>query len=177
MKNYAGIDPGKNGAIVLIKSDNTIIAEKTPLLGKEYNILEFKNIIKKLKDDYPDIHFIVEHVHAIFGVAAGATFEFGYGCGLIEGILVSLGISYTKVQPKEWQKLAFKGTAEIRKPDKVNKNGKTVIGRLDTKPMALLSAQRLFPDVNLKATDRSTKAHEGIVDALLLAYYGKTTNL
>ena len=36
-----------------------------------------------------------------------------------------------------------------------------------------LSCKRLFPGVNLKATERCRKDHDGIAEALLIAEYGR----
>jgi len=68
----------------------------------------------------------------------------------------------------------FAGVPEIRKPStRRNKDGDPIRGPRDTKAMALLAAKRLFPSVDLTATERSKKPHDGIVDALLLAEYGR----
>jgi len=47
----------------------------------------------------------------------------------------------------------------------------------DTKAMALVAAKRLFPGRDFKLTDRSTKPHDGMVDALLMSEYGKRKQL
>ena len=48
---FIGIDPGKEGAIVVL-DENNIIVEKTPipLIGKEINIVGLKNILLKYSD-------------------------------------------------------------------------------------------------------------------------------
>ena len=45
--------------------------------------------------------------------------------------------------------------------------------KTDTKATSLLACNRLFPNANLLRTERSKKAHEGLVDAYLIAYYGQ----
>jgi hypothetical protein len=47
-------------------------------------------------------------------------------------------------------------------------------GKRDCKKMSELAAKRLFPNVDLRATERCKISHDGIVDALLIAYYGST---
>jgi hypothetical protein len=71
------------------------------------------------------------------------------------------GVSWEFVQPKKWQKEIFEGMNEI-------KNTK---GKRDTKKMALMACQRMYPDVDLTPTERAKKPHDGIVDALLIAEY------
>jgi hypothetical protein len=175
MKNYIGVDPGHEGAITLIFHDGEIRKFIMPLIGKQYNIPALNSIFSTFNKNY--YHIILEDVHAIYGSSAGATFEFGYGAGLLEGLIVAHGLPYTKVQPKEWQKIAFQGIKEIRKPSKKNKNGKEIRGKLDTKPMALLAVQRLFPKEDLRGSERCRVPHKGVIDSLLLAYYGQCKNL
>ena len=35
-----------------------------------------------------------------------------------------------------------------------------------------MAAKRLFPNWNFLATERSSKMHDGLVDAALIGYYG-----
>ena len=80
----------------------------------------------------------------------------GRNFGVIEGLLVGLKVPYTLVWPHVWTKVIRAGT-----PDGAGK-GRT-----------LLAVQRLFPGVVLRGTDRSRKPHDGIVDALGIAEYGR----
>lgn len=170
MKYYIGIDPGKSGAIVILNNKNSeVIKHVIPCIGTVIDIGAIDSILAELiflkgKDS---LHLVIEDVHALYGSSAGATFSFGYVCGVLEGIIHSLSIPHTKVQPKVWQKEMFQGIPEIRKPN--TKDGKK--GALETKQMALLAAKRIFPDVDLRATTRSKNPHDGIVDALLMAEY------
>lgn len=175
---FIGVDVGKNGAIVVQNNQtNKIDRYLIPLIGKELDINGIRDIfIRYMKVGVEEpicIHIVVEDVHAIFGVAAGATFTFGFVAGVIEGIISTLQLPYTKVQPKTWQKMMFEGVREVRKPDTKDKNGKIRKGSIDTKAMALLAAKRLFPNFDLLPTPRCTKPHDGIVDALLMSEYCK----
>lgn len=46
-----------------------------------------------------------------------------------------------------------------------------------TKPAALAKARQLWPDETWLATPRSSKPNEGLIDAALIAEYGRTKNL
>lgn len=165
---YIGIDPGKNGYIC-INYKGSIEFKRMPLIGKEYDVKELSNIFKTLhtlSDMVTFTHCVIEDVHAMFGSAAGATFEFGYGVGLLEMALVSNDIAFTKVAPKKWQKQMFEGIPEQKKP---SSTGKTM--KVDTKLMALQAAKRLFPNIDLRDTERAKKPHDGKVDALLICEY------
>lgn len=163
MRAYIGIDPGKHGFISVICGD-LIESYPIPLIKGELDILGLDDIFKTIKSFSSDTYCVIEHVHAIFGSSAKATFGFGYVAGVLEALLVANKISYTKVQPKQWQKQMWEGIPVITKQGS---------NRKDTKAMSLLAGQRIFPQVDLRATERSKKPHDGKVDALLLMEYGR----
>lgn len=165
---YIGIDPGKNGFISIFQDDTKSFIP-IPLIGKEYDIKKLSNTFEFFgKKENSRIYCVLEDVHAIFGASASATFEFGFGLGLIEALLAANNIPYSKIQPKKWQKQMFEGIPEITKPSSTGKTMKT-----DTKAMALMAAKRMFPDVDLRSTDKCKKPHDGKVDALLMCEYCK----
>lgn len=166
-KAYIGIDPGKRGYICVMRGE-TITFHPMPLIGKEFDIHSLFELLFKVANTGSNIHCVVEDVHAILGSSAGATFSFGFGVGVIEGILVSLSIPYTKIPPKKWQKEMHQGVA-IQK--KKSSTGKTMVN--DTKLMSEMAAKRLFPKVNLKASERCKNIHDGKVDALLMCEFCK----
>jgi hypothetical protein len=162
-----GIDPGKNGGIFFYSEiTKNYIFKPIPLIGKEFDIQALSQIFTNIISE--NVYAVIEDVHSIFGASAGATFDFGFGCGLLEGILVSHGIPYTKVQPKKWQAEMFEGIPLQQKP---SSTGKTV--QKDTKKMAEMAAKRLFPNIDLRMTEKCKKSHDGKVDALLICEYCK----
>jgi len=170
MRYAIGIDIGKSGAIV-IQDLRTKEIEKfiMPVVGKQLDIHKLHEMLNVFKGE--DCMVAFEDLRAIYGSSAGATFTFGFVAGVTEALVISLGLPYRKVNAKVWQKQAFAGIPEIRKPSTTNKNGKLVIGRIDTKPMALIASKRLFPKVDCRPTERCKNAHDGIVDALLISWW------
>lgn len=177
-----GIDPGKTGGIAFIKWTGAIEVHKTPIVSKEIDWHRFADILRDL--DQP--HIFLEHVHAMHGVAANTTFEFGGAFHGIKALIAAFKLPYTLVTPKVWQAEMWQGVNDIRKPPKkltkkelaIKAKGGTVrtpnaIGARDTKAMSLVAARRLFPHVDFKITPKGKSAVNGIVDALLLAEYGR----
>lgn len=80
--------------------------------------------------------------------------------GAIRSVLESRGIRHHRVAPQTWQK-AILGNVE----------------KGNTKPAALSKAKQLWPGESFLATARSTKPHEGLIDAALIAEYGRINNL
>lgn len=80
--------------------------------------------------------------------------------GAIRGVLESHGIRHHRIAPQTWQK-AMLGSVE----------------KGQTKPAALAKARQLWPYETWLATPRSTKPHEGMIDAALIAEFARTKNL
>lgn len=167
-KIRVGIDVGKDGGIAVFKDEKLDLLQVTPNIGTQIDLRGISQILETYYNQpHTDFHVVVEDVHAIGGSAAGATFVFGWSLGILEGILVGLSIPYTKVAPKEWQSQLWQGVKPVIKPPKGESKRKVV----DTKATSLLAAQRLFPNVDFRKSERATKAHDGMVDAILLAEY------
>lgn len=169
MKIFVGIDPGKSGHIVIIYPDNQIEKLPIPKIGKEVDVHALNRTLKIIKEE--PHHILTEDLHAIFGSSASSTFSFGWVNGILEGLLVANELSFTKVQPKVWQKEMFQGIPEQRKPSKLNKKGNEVKGRIDTKVMSIMASKRLFPNFSLLPTERCRKDDDGISDSLLMAEF------
>lgn len=168
---YIGIDPGKDGYIC-INYKGKIEFRKMPMISKKvFDVQKLSDIMSDIKDLSNSVlftHCVLEDVHAVFGSAAGSTFAFGYGCGLVEMALVCNKIPFSKVAPKKWQKEMFEGVPLIQKS---SSTGKTMVS--DTKKMAEVAAKRLFPDIDFKDTARCTTSHDGKIDATLMCEYSK----
>lgn len=161
--NYLGVDPGVSGAFsVLDEQGNTVEMLVMPMIGKEYDVRSIIDFLSKYKNDS---HIFIENVKAVSGVPVSSTssFNFGFGVGLLNGIIQALEIPYTKVAVATWQKEMWEGVAEQKKSN----------GKKDTKTMSLIASRRLFPKDDFLATSRSRVPHDGLVDATLIAEHGR----
>jgi len=75
--------------------------------------------------------------------------------GVIESTLVGHNVDYELIHPQTWIK-------RVQSYDRIRVEGKT------TKDRALFVAKQIF-----KNYDFTEKLHDGIVDALLIAEYGR----
>ncbi len=167
-QSYLAIDPGKNGGISIIRDDGTLFTATIPSIKKEVDLNSLYKILLVNKDVK---HCVLEDVHSVFGASSKANFQFGWINGILEGMVISLGIPYTKINPKMWQKEMWQGI----RPLEINTGKKMKDGspkmKVDTKATSLLAAKRLFPQFNFTATERSKKDHDGLIDASLMAEY------
>ncbi len=170
MKYAVGIDIGKLGGIVIIDEKNNIVTMPMPTIKKEIDIHRIAKILKSLEGE---VHCGMEDLHAIYGSSAAAMFQFGRAAGIIEMAVAAFDLPFTKISPKIWQKEMWMGI----KPVEINTGKKDKKGnvkyKIDTKGTSLLAATRLYPNLDLRATERSKVAHNGIVDALLIATFVK----
>ena len=140
---YIGVDPGKNGGIAIIDSDGVIAFP----FSEERLLIELDGIAQ----EYECICYL-EHVHAMPKQGVSSTFNFGMNFGFIQGVLKAYEIPYELVTPQKWKK-EFSCTSD--------------------KNTSIEVCKRLFPNVNLKATERCRKDHDGMAEALLIAEYGR----
>jgi hypothetical protein len=171
MNIFIGVDHGASGALAALTED-----------GKIHNILKMPyrdgkidcfQVYSWLYENYGDYEHEVtscgEKLNAIFRAAASTTFSFGKNVGKIVGIIECLEMNYLEVRAVDWQKYIFnKFSIEESYSTKKTPSGKL---RKDTKGMALLAATKIWGDEILPYAK-----HDGLIDALLIAYYAMENN-
>lgn len=156
---YLGIDPGKGGGMAIINKwsgaqNSYTHVHVTPMIwaGKSIDIIAMADWIENIVDNVDDFVSCIEKVHAMPHQGVTSMFNFGFSTGMIHGMLRSWGIPLHEVRPQDWKKDILHGTAK-------------------DKAAAADFCRRVYPGVNLLATDRSRKPHSGIADALCIARY------
>lgn len=173
MKTYIGIDPGSIGFITIRHHDGEY--EFIPLDGCDFRRLAMR--LAMLREE-TDTFAIMEEVHAIFGSSAKATFAFGEINGLLKGLLITTGIPYQLVQPKIWQEEIWINADKVYEYKTItDKDGnKKTRKEVNTKQTSLNAARRLFPDIDLRKTERCKKPDDNLVDSLLICEYARRKN-
>lgn len=148
-----GIDPGSvSGAYALLNTDpkpgECPIVADLPVVDRMVNGAEFARILRQAK---PDVA-IIEQVSAAPKQGVTSSFRFGKGAGIIEGIVLGMGIRLHTVAPSKW-KPALRLTTDKEK----------------SRALAI----RMFPQVE----GLHLKKHHGRAEALLLAHYLQTRPL
>ena len=160
-----GIDPGKTGGIVRLRSDDWLHvaafrAEDTILVGRggDYRV---KAMCALLRDLAPELVVLEKQqamppkVHGrVQGVASTASIM--RAMGLWEGVLGALEVPHVLVRPQVWQRRILAGAPG------------------EGKARAIAVAERRLPGLNL-TPGRCTKPHEGLADAACLALWGLET--
>ena len=102
----------------------------------------------------PKDHIIaaVEKVGAMPGNGSVSMFRFGQSYGFILGVLEGLGIPYQVVPPREWKK---------------------EFGLNSDKAKSIEVCHRLFPELNLKRTERCKTESDGLAESALICEWGR----
>lgn len=155
---FLGIDPGLKGGLALLSERDGLLLEPMPTVGGELDLAELARL---LRDWAPDIRIAyLERVHAMPKQGVSSMFTFGTAFGSVRAMLAAFQIPYELVLPRRWQ-------IEMHAAVKPS---------LDSKQKSQLAFKRLFPGVNALATDRSRVAHEGMVEAALIAEFARRSH-
>ena len=156
-----GIDTGKHGGIVALNSKNEIIGKWVmPLdVGGEIDLHALDIIFKGLRPTvygYATVTIEDPGKHAKSSQAIGGM---RYGFGVVKQACVSNGISFHTTSSRVWQSYYWS-----------NRGDRT------TKEKALEVAKNTWPEEPFlhPGKPRSKKAHDGLVDAALIALFGLT---
>jgi hypothetical protein len=124
-----------------------------PLSGDD---IDFHGVLSLITAWAPK-HIYLERAVS-FGMGIKGAFNYGRGFAAIEIAIKLAKVSVTYVEPNKWTKELCEGI------DK----------RLKAKERSLIALRRLFPrGINGITKNKNGKLHDGMVDALLIAEYGR----
>lgn len=172
---YFGVDCGKNGAIAwpdVDYKDNRAMLMPLKFDDKKKSSIDLWSLwqfLLRVQVDYQSEYntrpfFVVEDPGHHAPSAAGLR-SMTYSFSAVESLIVSCGFKHHTVVSRTWQKDFW------TKPSKLSQE------KYDTKKEALKAAQSIWPNMDFRKNDRSRIAHDGIVDACLLAEYGRRNNI
>ena len=147
---YIGVDPGKSGGYAIIAESETGRAVFAYPWDDVFFATEMSAIANRKAEG---IFAAVEKVGAMPGQGVKSMFNFGKNAGYIEGVLSALGIPYQLILPATWKK-------EF-----------SLIGK--DKQASIVTCHKLFPDVDLKRSDRCRTDSDGKAEALLICEWGR----
>lgn len=153
MAKILGIDPGFSGALAIYDTDDERIVAcvDMPVLtqSKKKTEVDASSLVTFISNHASYLKLaVVERVYSMPGQNIQSMFRFGYGAGMIHGVLYSHGVDIKFMQPSVW---------------------KGVLGLSQDKNKSRELASKLFPeDAHLfkRAKD------DGRAEAVLLSYLG-----
>jgi hypothetical protein len=172
-KVWIGIDPGTDGGICIWKESNDSSVRQVCVMpslkvgrGKEIDMAAIRRILA------PYRHKKVMKYNAIVILEKispnpkfkSSNLKFGAGWGMLQGICCGLRIPFILVSAATWMK-------KLGIPKRKKKKGAKSKGP-DKKP-SIVVVQKRFPDLDVRRSKQARVAHDGITDAVCLAWYGK----
>lgn len=176
---YIGIDPGLDGGLAAIRHNEVVAAVAMPVYTTTvkrnkktvkkrhlfcFGILSWFNSVMYCWPGHEPYemycHLAVEAVSARPKQGVTSMFTFGKGVGTLLGMISVLDFTnenfkYIEVSPKKWKNVVLPNTTK-------DKNA------------AIQFVKDKFPDVSLLPTARHSVPHDGIADAICLAYYAQS---
>jgi hypothetical protein len=165
---YVGVDNGLDGGLVALRGEEiclkTIMPTRSTGKGRQVMVSEIDDFLKTAGIHGLRVTVILENAskHSPGTLALCSTWD---TFGSIRTLLEIRRIRHEIVNPQKWQKQFW------TKP-KMPKSQK-----FDTKAAALTAANKLWPNHDWTKSDRAYTPHDGMVDAALLAEYGRRNNL
>lgn len=161
---YIGIDNGVSGGIVALSP----VAGCAPILsapmpvqrarrGNEIDVREVGELLRDHELNRPEaVSVIIEEPVGSQSAHAAASMAGSFHA--LRGFLETSGFRWHRITPQSWQRVMIPGKG-------------------DTKARALEAARRLWPAETWLASDRSRVPHDGIIDAALIAEFGRRSAL
>jgi hypothetical protein len=153
-----GIDNGISGALVAISAyhgkviDKILMPTRSAGTSRECDAIAVCEWIQKFQ--YSDEVAVALETPSKHSPGTLALCSMWDCYGAIRGILESCGIKHVRIAPRTWQSVML-----------------GVVPKGETKAYARAKAAQIWPDEDWLATPRSKKAHEGFIDAALIAEF------
>ena len=149
----AGIDPGKQGAIVILHTNDTV-AFKYKLKYPDGDLCH--NSVHDILSLHRPGLIIIEKVQGFKGASATSTFNFGYAVGQLNLAVRASNIPYKLITPQRWQKELHVG----------------IKGSLSAKERTMAAYRQMFPHEPIPKGPRGGKIDDNVLDAFVIAVYG-----
>jgi hypothetical protein len=143
-----GIDPGKTGALTAIDMQGKYICH---MLGTDC-----REAIAFLGMQPSQSVVYIEKAQCMPKNGAVGMFRYGQGYGELIGAIKALNLAYREVPPSLWSKALLGSLIHLKGKDR-----------------NVELCKRLFPGLSLLPTKRTLQPHLGLVDASLIAEYGR----
>jgi hypothetical protein len=159
-KVIVGIDPGKKGAIAVLREDGSLLdLYDMPLTEKgKRGVVDARQLIDMLRGRSGTV--VIEKVGYVPGDGGLGAFSFGEAAGVARGVVEALGFDLVMPRPQEWRKWhGLTGAADH---------------------LVVRAAIDLYPEADVytgfKKKDGTPNIKDGRTDALLIARYGLSKN-
>ena len=160
-----GIDNGISGGLVALSTHHGLIIGMIPMPSAKYksrNEVNVKAVHLWLTEitggNLSNADYIIEEPNN--SRTPSTAYSVSSSFHSLRGFFETKFLPFQRITPQSWQKAML---------------GKVPTG--ETKPYALAKAKKLWPKEKWLATQRCSTPHEGLIDAALIAEYGRRIDL
>lgn len=116
MSLIIGVDPGKLGAVAVLRRKKLVVVEPTPLRlnkvsgKKEPDLTQMRLAIVRIKAKWvlkDDIYGVIEYQHAFPHQGGVSNFTSGDGYGMWKGLLSGQSVPWFTLGSREWRQMVF----------------------------------------------------------------------
>ena len=162
---YIGIDNGLSGGLAAVHPSGyapqlLVMPSRGKSKGNELDAEAVYKWIRNIAAESSEPVAVILETPGKFSKGVQAISSMWDSYGALRAVCEVMGLRHHRITPQQWQKVMLPAGAKG-----------------DTKPAALQKVRQLWPDETWLATPRSTKPHEGLIDAALIAEYGRRLNL
>lgn len=150
-------DPGISGGYAILEGGIVVVRGRMPIdknLKNKKSTINLTEVSKLMVTHEPDV-VVLERQAPRPGEGVSSAWTSGYNFGLLFAMASVIVENVALVAPRTWATKLHDPESPIEDP----------------KARSLEVAKKLFPLEDFLATERSSKPHEGIIDALLIAYW------
>lgn len=107
---YIGFDPGKSGAIALLRGEQLIDVADMPIVADKVSPALVAEIVTRYCERISGyagtggVTCVIEDVSAMPGQGVTSMFTFGRSKGVLEGVCAAKGLRTTYVRPSQWKR-------------------------------------------------------------------------
>lgn len=156
-----GIDNGLDGGIVMLDDDGRIVDKRVMPTFKKGKGREVCTLGVEESLHCRDVSLVVIEQASKHAAGVLSLCSTWYSFGLIMGAVRAAHLRHEIIPPQRWQKM-FWARPKMAQGQK-----------FDTKAAALQAASRLWPKEDWTKSERATKPNDGMVDAALIAEFGR----
>jgi len=161
---FVGIDPGADGAVVIISETNLLYAQR--ISQDDDHCSKICKIFRLYSPT--ELVVAIEDLRAIYGVRSDSTFALGWACGFWNGVCDAYGLQLHPVKPKEWQAAMVQSPRRPVVPKGLHITERRKImyrHKQAIKAASVDAARAIYPEANI--------IHDGVADAVCIANWLK----
>jgi hypothetical protein len=150
-------DPGISGGYAILDGPVIVVRGRMPIdknLKNKKSTINLIEVNRLMTDHKPDV-VVLERQAPRPGEGVSSAWTSGYNFGLLFAMATVVIENVALVAPRTWATKLHDPESSVEDP----------------KARSLEVAKKLFPLEDFLATERSSKPHEGIIDALLIGYW------